>query len=799
MARPLQSLLTNPNPDVPRTKSLLARLTSPLTKRNNKSFELEIVLDQVYKTYGPSDTVKGHVLLHMYKGFDITHLTVSLHGTAVVFKHQCTPGEMQPVPELLLDRQGSHGFEYHGNGMASLFQDERVLAGSGFLKRGSYQFKFDLEFPSESLPTALEFERGAVSYMIRATVTRPTTMMPRTTKLCKINFQDRIDIESMYKPRSCYVTMEPVTKRGKVVKVKTAPVAEAPDQAPQTTSAERSPATRNSTPASVLPRPRSGGPQSPAPSEETAATAVTRSTRSLTTVEQEADPAASSPHPSEPRSSMTSNSNQTIQTTVELSRHGALPGDSIPLRVAVSHAKPARGIVIATLYRTGHVDMYPALPLAARGKKNKAEFEDVYPKSKTGLGGLYFSNSTPNMTFRKDLTQTSTMMIVDPETLTAEIRFSIRVPHDTFPSITNIPKQMIHFQYFVEIIVDVTGKMNETPLLPSLTTTGPAFTSAAQAGIQLTTDWANNILDTAPMRRTRAVAVFDLPLVVGTKDSRREWQRHSEKARADVVENEDAADGSAYYEHSQAEHWYPDMPGAHQGYHDGRFQAEPHFCYDEHGNPVYDRHDHYHSMDDQRVAPIPCYIPPPEIEEHPDDKSRLRREAELLLPSAPPGVESSAGIIQVSAPSAPTLDALSSLSPISASTGDSDCPPASIPITISRASARSADTIIPEPPFTPPPSLPDEMLHPSSTQHALTDDKQELESRRLMAQAGGPPDEDDDDEGGKSGLRQADSGTRLDGMRVAQAPSAPVIDEEEAGVAMGTSPASLDHLPQYER
>lgn len=787
MARPFESLLTNPNPDVPRTKSLLARLTSPLTKRNSKSFELEIVLDEPYKIHGPGDTVQGHVLLHMYKGLDITHLTVSLHGTAVVFKHQCTPGEVQPVPELLLDRQGSHGFEYHGGGMASLFQDERVLAGSGFLKRGSYQFRFDLDFPPESLPTALEFERGAISYMIRATVTRPTTMTPRTTKMSKVNFQDRIDIESMYKSKSCYVTMEPVTKRGKVVQVKTASLAGAQDQIPQTPSVEPSPVSQDSTSAPIAPRPMNGGPQSPAPSEETAATAITRSTRSLTTADQEADPSASSP-----RSSVTSNSNHTIHTTVELSRYGALPGDSIPLRVAVSHAKPARGIVIATLYRTGHVDMYPALPLAARGKKNKAEFEDVYPKSKTGLGGLYFTNSAPNMTFRKDLTQTSTMMIVNPETLTADIRFSIRVPHDTFPSITNIPKQMIHFQYFVEIIVDVTGKMNETPLLPSLTTIGPAFTSAAQAGMQLTADWANNVLDTAPMRRTRAVAVFDLPLVVGTTDSRRGEQRQSDKARADVVASYDGGDGLEYEASGHAEYWHAEVPGVQPGHHNGQSHLGNQLCYDEHGHPVYDRHDHYYESGNQASFGAPRYMPPPEVEEHPDDKTRLRREAELLLPSAPPAVESSLENASASAPSAPTLNALNSLCPIAASTRDSNSPPTSIPVTISRTSARSADTIVPEPLITPPPSLPDEALHLHGTSNGPTDDKHELESRRLMAQASAPPRDDEDGEATVS------SSTRLEGMRVAQAPSAPVIDEEEEEV-MSTPQQDADRLPQYER
>ena len=124
--------------------------------------------------------------------------------------------------------------------------------------------------------------------------------------------------------------------------------------------------------------------------------------------------------------------------------HGALPGDTIPVKVKVEHSRAARGIVIATLYRQGRIDMLPSLPLVSRGKDKKPEYEDVYPKSKTGLGGLYFTKGAPNMAFRKDLTQTSTVMIVDPQTKTADLRFNVQVPNDAFPTIDNIPGGMIH-------------------------------------------------------------------------------------------------------------------------------------------------------------------------------------------------------------------------------------------------------------------------------------------------------------------------------------------------------------------
>lgn len=153
---PLESLLVNPNPAVTRSKSILARLSNPLAKRSTKIFDFEIEPEHPHKTYRPGDSVKGTIVLSVFKGFDITHLAISLHGYARVFKHQCTPGEAKTAPEVLINGRGSHGFEYLGNGLASLFQDEQVLCGSGFLKKQVYKFGFELQFPDYSLPSTLE-------------------------------------------------------------------------------------------------------------------------------------------------------------------------------------------------------------------------------------------------------------------------------------------------------------------------------------------------------------------------------------------------------------------------------------------------------------------------------------------------------------------------------------------------------------------------------------------------------------------------------------------------------------------
>ena len=589
----------------------------------------------------------------------------------------------------------------------------------------------------------------------------------------------------MCTPKSRAIYLEPMRRGGKVKKVKQASATHTLD------TAGRQTLSRQNTSHSVQTRSTSTAPLqdiplSPTPSRDTGATNATGSTNSLKLPEDQPAQHKESDH-SGARSNTTSNSAHTIAATTEIPRHGALPGEDLPVRVRVEHSKAVRGIVIATLYRQGRIDMLPPLPLASKIKDKKPEYEDVYPKSRTGLGGLYFTSGTPNMAFRMDLTQTSTMMIIDPQTKTADIRFSVKVPNEAFPTMDNIPGGMISFTYHIEVVIDLTGKLGETRLLPSLTTPGPSFSRAAVGGSQLTHDWASNILDTAPLRRTRNVAAFELPLTVGTEDSgkaRRSQEARSARQRLHAYYSEGSAraqhpdghdfDRRQHHNGYNVEEQHHEQYG-YAGYNDG--------YYDEYGNPVYDPwydHDQYYHHappSDGYHLPAPYaqhHIPPPQGEDHPDEKSRLRRQEELLLPSQPPNTGESSSRAQAHAATAPNLDGEASLASSSA--------PASIPITISRASARSGDTIVPGP-LTPPASLPEEeqIVGP-------TEDKQELERRRLLAQASAPPIDDDDA-----------AGPSTSGHGAAAAPSAPVIDEEEEYIAQVLRSEANDSLPQYQR
>jgi arrestin-related trafficking adapter 9 len=742
----LETLFMNPNPPVSRSKSVLSRFMNPLSKHSRNLADFFIEPEDPWKTYSPADIVKGNVVLVVARGFDLTHLVVSLHGFAKVYKHRVIPGEGVPAAEIFANGKGSRGFEYHGNGLASLFEDEIVLCGSGFLKKQIYKFGFELQFPVKSLPTSIDFERGTISYIISATLTRPTAIAPTVSVYKPVTFQDSIEIEHIPAAPEQFISLEPISKRGKPRKVKITP--NVGKGTPQ------------------VPLGRLEPPLSPTLSEETAVTANSTSTQSFQVVEHTQNGSTPTQHTvsrrtSDTRSSQTSLSSQTITARASVLRQAALPGDTVPISISVSHVKPnVRGVVIATLYRQGRVDMHPAIPLGSNVNGKIAEYEDIYPRSKTGLGGLYFSTGSPNSVFRMDLSQSSTMMVIDPKTLTAEVKTSIRIPDDAFPTITSVPGGMIDFSYYVEIVVDLCGKLGETRFLPRLTSSEPTFTQAAENGNQMTSAWADSILDTAQLRRTRSVVDFTFMILLGTKDS----SRSARKAReAQIMADQRAS------EESQAQ--YPD---------DGEWDQMEHQYYD-YQYDGYDEHDDSEGyMTYGEYQPSPAHIiPPPQAEEAADEKTVLRQQEQLLLPSQPPQDPDSSGARESYAPTAPVF-------PQDGSPSDSVMPgPSHNGASYGPSSTHSMDTIVQgagsahEPPSFE--SLPE---HVTSGE-----DKQELERERLLAQASAPPGEDD--ETGPANNISHDSG-----------PTAPpVLDDDEDYIArtLHREHSANEHLPQYER
>ncbi|KAL1957535.1 hypothetical protein VTO42DRAFT_5761 [Malbranchea cinnamomea] len=787
-----------------RSLSLISKFTNRFGNRNRSISDFHIEPDDPWKTYSPGDLVKGSVILTVTKPVRITHLVVCLHGYAKVFKNAVAPGEQAEDSGYLGPGRGRRGGEYRGNGFASLFEDEVVLCGEGRLKEGIYKFGFELCFPPYRLPSSIHFERGTISYVITATLTRPTSISPTMTCDKRIVLLEPIDIAPIPIPKSKVMSLEPISRRARA-------------RSRNSKSGDRlSNGTRNvetSHTSSDL-RP----PLSPVASEGSSSSCITDSTQSFQIVSDQGLSRCTASPNGDIHGIAIPQSNQTITATTKLLRAGALPGDVLPIHISIQHTKPIRspnGIII-TFYRQGRVDSHPAIPIGVPEKGKKPVYEDYYPKSRTGLGGLAFGATRPCSLFRKDLSQSFSPLIIDPNSMKAEVKTSVRVPEDCFPTITRVPGDMISFRYFVEVVMDLGGKLaSHNNFLPRLSAVNSAskycpngrLVSAIDKGRgMVATDYAGNVVDTDQVRREKNVVACVFEVVVGTKDSRRgsrQQNGNSSQSNQSMLQQQQRQDTDPP-QRQKEQHAQP--TGSDDGYF-GRVpqQSTYHSQEDEVNMPTQDGYYHRYYYPDEAYdwqyqqrppsppenPPPPHFVAPVQPDEVVDEKTRLRRAEEMLLPSEPPPSESAAGSSSAPLPSAPILLEDDTFPPHYPAPYHHPDPGrsgsyANTPVPLAPSVAiRAANASFPDavPPQQPSPSYTENSGQPATSQ----DDKQELERQRLLQQASAPPDDQHSESEGSSVLNNARNESR---------PSAPAFTEEDL---IGHVPPAGESLPRYQR
>ncbi|KAG4415008.1 hypothetical protein IFR04_011882 [Cadophora malorum] len=802
-------------------RSFLSRLTAPLKSRTRNLTEFHIRPDEPHRKYSPGDLVRGAVVLTVVKPIRLTHLTVCLHGFVRVFKSP--NGANDPLPDLGLTASSNpRKSQYFGNGHASLFQDEVTLCGEGRLDIGVYEFNFELEFPRKGLPSSVDFERGTISYLITATITRPTSITATSSCDQKLSLVETVDIGPMVPPKPQKISLEPISRRVRRRKTIKNKENGSPENT-ETGTGSGSEAARAAT--SPLPDDSASqcgsvdhqvtSPRSPVPSDVQSTGSAGNSAESTVSSSTGlsfrlgAVPSSAKSTKDSPRnSSKVSLSDQTITATIELLKSGVLPGDNLPLKISIKHTKALKSMhgIIITFYRQGRIDSAPPLSLFADIKGKEAErlkHEEYYPKSKTGLGGLSLSSAGSSSMFRKDLAQTFAPILVDPTTLTAVVNASVRVPEDVFPTISGVPGQMITFRYHVEVVVDLGGKLagqqRHVPRLGAVALPSSFGASASarsgEVNPNMLAAWGGSIVDTANIRREKSVVECRFEVVVGTKDTARKRARGNSSVRRQIsdwseemsvlpapthepIYEESVATNDEQYNHQQYRVPYP------------YYDRPPDHPHPDHQHPEYyateeyDYQDHYQPPNHAQI-----HVPPPEVqaEEGLSEKERLRRAEERLLPSQPPIDEnapsSSRTVVPPIAPSVPPDDAEEDLY------GPDDATP------------QEAPRVFLPPPISTPleipagPSAPAlEDLGPVAGQQP-TEDKQELERRRLMGEASAPSEflADEDDNAGEGSSRPQHE------------PSAPpLLEDDEYGpqYAHHNLPESSTHretLPKYER
>ncbi|KAF2658307.1 hypothetical protein K491DRAFT_702922 [Lophiostoma macrostomum CBS 122681] len=816
-------------------RSLLSRLKSPLQSKTRNFADFYIQADDPHRQYAPGDLISGSVIIKVLKPLRITHLTISLHGYAQVFKNPNSPGDAyKNYSTTIGSGKGKKGGNYFGNGFASLFEDEVVLCGEGRLGEGVYHFNFELEFPSKGLPSSIDFERGTISYMLTSTLTRPTTISPATSFSTNVTLMNVLDIAPVQEPKPQVISLEPISRRGrpktssrKRTNLQTEGCQQASDNADPTRNGRVSELNSVAGDTDV--------PGSPAPSDVSfesqfssgQASGTEYGVRSInTTVES--------------NSSRTTVKGKTITATIQVMKGGFLRGDQIPIKVSVSHTKHVRSLkgIIVTLYRQARVDMHPALPITPTSKGDKTKSEEYYPKSRTGLGGLSLSSAGSSHLFRKDLSQSFAPLFVDPRTLTAEVKCAVRVPEEAFPTISNVPGAMISFTYYIEVVVDIQGKLTGLDrwfsnsglmAVPSGFGSEPGKGTSEDAAGGMFSTWGGNFADTDSIRREKGIVSCLFEVVIGTKDSERNGKRKQTQApppEPQLGVHEIPPPASDAYPMGDDQNYDYDENG----------QYYDHYAYDEAYNADYYDRPAYQETDPNR----PSYQPsaPTEGEEELSEKERLRRAEARLLPSQPPdtagpspsvahrGILPSAPMLPDEeeanppylahepsssnprpfapapstslaslsrAPTAPSIRRHTTNESHTTTTGSSHTVTAathqrqapSAPHTLADNDAHGDKALPPLPPPSPAPQY----FPSSSSAVQPTDDKQELQRRRLEMEASAPPEDHDEDI--PRSVSSAPPIAALQSMSLA--PSAPVLDEDDEGlvgpIGAGTGPS----------
>ncbi|KAI1376391.1 hypothetical protein F4677DRAFT_90713 [Hypoxylon crocopeplum] len=796
--------------DPPSKPSLFSRLTSPLRSRTRNLADFHIRLQEPHRQYSAGDHVRGHVILSVVKPFRITHLTVALHGFVRVYKHAGAGAQLSPVNPAVISHDRNRSVRYFGNGLASLFQDEQVLCGEGRLKPTRFEFEFDLIFPSKGLPSSIDFERGTISYMVTATLTRPTSIAATSSCETKVALVEKVDIGLLVPPRERKVCMQTLRRRPKKRKKPAATVASnvkrgtgPTDGQDPASDLDSTRVNENSNGSSVsLAELTSAGPggsnlprsplrtdliQGDLQSEISGESAMSNNSGSNSV--RGADASGESVAAS--RASGTDD--REITATVELLKGGCLPGDILPVKISVEHNRRMKSMhgIIVTLYRQGRVDYSPPISLftadLSKEDAERLEREDYYPRSRTGLGGLSLSSAGSCSVFRKDLSQAVAPLIIDPATLTANITTSVRVPEDVFPSIKNVPGGLISFKYHVEVVLDLggrlagqsTGSSQQPSRMGSLAVPGgsPASTAGAY-DLKRLANWNGTIVDTDHLRREKGVISVPFEVVVGTMDSTR--SRGKSVVRPALTVQPPPSEGANVQDDGQNYTWQNEFENENNysaGFTPGQLEPSPHSYFPPGASPQTS----YYDFQGQELH-APVYIPPPEVPRDSElsEKERVRRAEQRLLPSQPPQEpsESEAGPSQPSAPGEVAMPPMNAIN-------DSNVPtPLPKPENIGGPSAPSRTDLTPTAPS---------ISHP--------DDKQELERQRLLQEASAPPEVPDDYDGGEP------SAPPLNHPRSVE-PTAPVLNDghdygppdpyhDIAGPSGRIT--SSEPLPRYER
>ena len=357
---------------------------------------------------------------------------------------------------------------------------------------------------------------------------------------------------------------------------------------------------------------------------------------------------------------------------------------------------------------------------------------------------------------------------------------------------------MISFRYYVEVVVDIQGRLGAQeralaglPGLTAITTSGGDDLENERSGM---TASGTYMVDTAPVRRDKGVVSATFEVVIGTRDSERRKGKQKEEEKPVVIQEPPVAEPAHHHEATTGN---GDRPYSSHPPDDDYWGYNYHDWSYDHSNG----HGHGHWDYHEGAWDQPPQVPMPHIPDNSQlsEKELARRAEERLLPSQPPGMEQQA-VEGAHEPTAPYLPGEHVPDAHAVPTPAYESRP-SAPPSASFQTPHS-DMSSPAPEYFP-------VAGPSNHVPITrpTDDKQEMQRRQLEAEASAPPVDDED-------LHTAAARTPSDVTATAQQPSAPsappqISPNEDGDDTLVPTESDLNHdshadaseasdLPRYE-
>lgn len=595
---PTASLFLNHSLDRGPASSSSARLSSAAID----DFYME--LDSPHASWAPGDEISGRIIVASKRNVSNIVITLSLIGH-VKINSSASYAKLRPLQKTLFN----HTVQIYGPTHDAL-DDHDLVNG---LNVGEHRFPFVVKLPTKRVFTSLDFGKGSITYVLRACmggvssyVSSPTTLS-HSIGSSPMDASPGSDISTV--GQGAHAVKAPTLRNPPFTAERLITLVCPIDVSKLAPATAKRLILRNNRSNGLL-RTQSGnsslcvnaGDQDSrlvasilgdASSEPGPLIARTLSNLASAAASTSAQPSPSiltsaaalhanspsaylaSPVMANRQATVSPPPNNHILVSLEIPQRGYLRGELLPIQLTINHIKMIHDLngVIITLVRVCRIG------------------------SESDLG--------PDI-FRKDLQQLILPMYIDPLTFELQVRASLRVPADAFPTISGCP--LVSFSYFVEVLINLLGKL----IAIESRATGPNLDFGIPSMPPLNTALTelkarHEFINTDRLKRLRKFLQLSTEVVIGTH-----------RLGLPVVTNSQALVAA-----SPNNEAYLAAPAA-------VYPAEA-------DSPGYIERPSYSQTESPRNDPVPL-MEMPELQ-HLSEKERVRAYETSLMPSAPPDLE----------------------------------------------------------------------------------------------------------------------------------------------------------------